>query len=61
MEYKVEEFKRITERVYKTSDGPKYFQSKFMDKYIYLTCALFKSARCKATSKLNRESNSIFL
>ena len=27
MEYKVEEFKRITERVYKTSDGPKYFQS----------------------------------
>ena len=60
MEYKVEEFKRITGRIYGTSDGHKYFQSKIMEKYIYLRCALFKSARCKATAKLNRESNMIF-
>ena len=60
MEYKVEEFKRISGRVYKTLDGHIYFESKIMEQYIYLRCDLFKSARCKATGKLKRESNLIF-
>ena len=62
MEYKLEDFKRITGRVYATPDRHKYFQSKIMEnqeKYIYLRCALFKSVRCKATCKLSRESNLI--
>ena len=34
---------------------------KVMEKYIYLRCALFKLAKCKATCKLKRESNKILL
>ena len=48
MEYNVEEFKRITERVYGTSDGHKYFQYEMMENIF----ALIRSARIAKQQKV---------
>ena len=58
MEFTTDEYKRSIGRVFTTSDGNKYIQSKLKGNYIYLRCVLFRNT-CKATSKLNRETNLI--
>ena len=57
MEYTIEEYKRTSGNIFCTPDG-KYVQSKHMEKYIYLKCAIFRTG-CRATSRLNRETNLI--
>ena len=56
MEYTIKEYRRAVWKVFTTSDGNKYIQSKSKDNFIYLTCVLFRDD-CKGTCKLNRESD----
>ena len=58
MEYTTDEYKRSIGKVFTTSDGNKYIQSKLKGNYIYLRCILFRS-KCKGTSKLNCETGLI--
>ena len=58
MEFTTDEYKRSVGKVFTTSDGNKYIQSKLKGNYIYLRCVLFRNT-CKGTSKLNRETNLI--
>ena len=58
MEYTIEEYKRTSGNIFCTPDGNKYIQSKHMEKHIYLKCAIFRTG-CRATSRLNRETNLI--
>ena len=55
----IEDFKRATGRVFTTSDGHKYIKSKTNTKFTYLRCVLFKTFRCKATSKLQHDIDRI--
>ena len=59
MEYTIEDFKRTTGRVFTTSDGHKYIKSKTNTKSTYLRCVLFKTLRCKGTSKLQYDIDRI--
>ena len=59
MEYTLQEYKRSTGKVFTTTDGHKYIKSKITGSYIYLRCVFFKSMKCKATCKLNRDTNLI--
>ena len=58
MVFITDEYKRSVGKVFTTSDGNKYIQSKLKGNYIYLRCVLFRNT-CKGTSKLNRETNLI--
>ena len=58
MEYTTDEYKRSIGKVFTTSDGNKYIQSKLKGNYIYLRCVLFRR-KCKGTSKLNCETGLI--
>ena len=58
MEFTTDEYKRTVGKVFTTSDGNKYIQSKLKGNYIYLRCVLFRNT-CKGTSKLNRDTNLI--
>ena len=49
---------RVIGKVYTTSDGYKYINSKINEKYIYLKCTIFRSG-CKGTGRLNRETDLI--
>ena len=59
MEYTIQDIKRATGRVFTTSDGHKYIKSKTNTKFTYLRCVLFKTFRCKATSKLQHDIDMI--
>ena len=59
MEYTIEDFKRTTGRVFTTSEGYKYIKSKTNTKSTYLRCVLFKTLRCKGTSKLQYDIDRI--
>ena len=59
MEYTLQEYKRSTGKVFTTTDGHKYIKSKITGDCIYLRCVFFKSLKCKATCKLNFDTNLI--
>ena len=58
MEFTTDKYKRSIGRVFTTSDGNEYIQSKLKGNYTYLRCVIFRNT-CKVTSKLNRETNLI--
>ena len=58
MEYTLSSYRRLVGKVYTTSDGHKFINSKISEKYIYLKCAIFRTG-CKGTGRLNRVTDLI--
>ena len=58
MEYTLSSFRQLVGKIYTTSDGHKFINSKICEKLIYLKCAIFRSG-CKGTGRLNRETDLI--
>ena len=58
MEYKLESYRRHNGQNVIAADGHKYIRRKYTETAVYLKCALFRDG-CKATAKLNRETDLI--
>ena len=58
MEYTLSSYRRLFGKVYTTSDGHKFINSKISEKCIYLRCAIFRPG-CKGTGRLNRVTDFI--
>ena len=58
MKYTLSSYRRLVGKVYTTSDGHKFINSKISPKYIYLKCAIFRTD-CKGTGRLNRVTDLI--
>ena len=58
MEYKTDNYRRMSGHILTTADGHKYLKRKYTVKSVYLKCALFRDG-CKATAKLDRDRDLI--
>ena len=58
MEYKLEHYRRQSGHIVISPDGHKYIRREYTETAVYLKCALFRDG-CKATAKLNKETDLI--
>ena len=52
MEYTIEEYRRTVGKVFTTSDGNKYIQSKSKDNFVYLRCYCSEMAAKKRANSI---------
>ena len=60
MDYSFDQYKRITGKVFTSSDGYKYLCHKSKENILYLRCVLFMKD-CKGSAKLEKAKNLIYL
>ena len=58
MEYKTDNYRRMSGHILTTADGHKYLKRKYTVKSVYIKCPLFRDG-CKATAKLDRDRDLI--
>ena len=58
MEYKIDNYRRMSGHILTTADGHKYLRRKYAVNSVYLKCALFRDG-CKATAKLDKDTDLI--
>ena len=58
MDYKIDNYRRMSGHILTTADGHKYLRRKYAVNSVYLKCALFRDG-CKATAKLDKDTDLI--
>ena len=58
MEYKIDNYRRMSGHILTTAVGHKYLSRKYAVNAVYLKCALFRDG-CKATAKLDKDTDLI--